>query len=297
MDASPIMVTSTDTPAVNRLNRLNQLIVESLAMEAEEAKDAGALGFMARAMTMATMPHRKIADHSFIRSNGDFTLTVTSLAGRGLPYGSKPRLLLAWLVTEAVKTKSQELVLGRSLSDFMRKIGLSATGGKTGSISPLREQMVRLFSCAISATYSTEDRDRGKIIPIAEEYELWWQPKTIDHKRLWESTLVLNSSFYQEITKRPVPVDLRALRVLQQAPLALDIYIWMTYRLSYLKSKTVIPWQSLQLQFGSSYKVPRQFKAAFRDHLRTVLVVYPEAKVRPTEIGLEMRRSQPHIAR
>lgn len=147
------------------------------------------------------MPHRKIADHSFIRSNGDFTLTVTSLAGWGLPYESKPRLLLAWLVTETVKTKSQELVLGRSLSDFMRKIGLSATGGKTGSIAPLREQMARLFSGAISATDSTENRGRGKIIPIAEEYDLWWQPKTTDHKRLAFSCRNRNDAQHDMVDK------------------------------------------------------------------------------------------------
>ncbi|MEB2399389.1 MAG: hypothetical protein OZ927_07610 [Alcaligenaceae bacterium] len=63
MAASPLVVEPTDTPAANRLN---QLIVESLAIQAEEAKEAGALGFMARVMTMATMLHRKTEDHSSI---------------------------------------------------------------------------------------------------------------------------------------------------------------------------------------------------------------------------------------
>ena len=36
---------------------------------------------------------------------------------------------MAWLSTEAVKTQSRELVLGKSLSDFMRELGIYAGGG------------------------------------------------------------------------------------------------------------------------------------------------------------------------
>ena len=46
-----------------------------------------------------------------------------------LPYGNLPRLLMAWVSTEAVRTRSRELVLGRSLSEFMRKVGIFDEGG------------------------------------------------------------------------------------------------------------------------------------------------------------------------
>ena len=35
-----------------------------------------------------------------------------------LPFGNYPRLLLAWTSTEAVRTQSRELLLGRSLAEF-----------------------------------------------------------------------------------------------------------------------------------------------------------------------------------
>ena len=38
--------------------------------------------------------------------------------GNKLPYGNLPRLLLAWVSTEAVRTQSRVLVLGKSLSEF-----------------------------------------------------------------------------------------------------------------------------------------------------------------------------------
>ena len=49
-----------------------------------------------------------------------------------LPFGNLPRLLLAWVTTEAVRTQSRVLVLGDSLSDFMRALGVYSNSGTTG---------------------------------------------------------------------------------------------------------------------------------------------------------------------
>ena len=70
-----------------------RLIEEALVLEAEEAQAAGALGFMARALVQATMPHSKPTDHFFKRTNGALTLTIMAPPDVGLPYGSV--LLLA----------------------------------------------------------------------------------------------------------------------------------------------------------------------------------------------------------
>ncbi len=40
----------------------------------------------------------------------------------GLPYGMVPRLLIAWVTTEAVRIRERELVLGESLSGFMSEL-------------------------------------------------------------------------------------------------------------------------------------------------------------------------------
>lgn len=63
----------------------------------------------------------------------------------GLPYGTKPRLVMAFIATEAVRTRSQEIVLGNSLSQFMQRLDLTPTGGRWGTIPMLKEQMKRLF--------------------------------------------------------------------------------------------------------------------------------------------------------
>ena len=51
----------------------DKLVREALMIEAEEALQAGAVGFIARALTQATMPHKATSDNEFTRQNGHFT--------------------------------------------------------------------------------------------------------------------------------------------------------------------------------------------------------------------------------
>ena len=58
------------------------------------------------------------------------------------------------LGAEAVRTQSRELVLGKSLSEFMRTLGINSTsGGKRGEQTRLRNQMRRLFGCNVTLIY------------------------------------------------------------------------------------------------------------------------------------------------
>src|SRR5271157_3167291 len=119
---------------------LNQIITETLAIEAEDAKKAGALGYMARALVQATLPHKATHDNEFTRENGLFSLTILAPRKFGLPYGSIPRLLLSWMTTEAVYTRSPVLELGPTLSAFMAELGLARQGGKRGDITRFKKQ-------------------------------------------------------------------------------------------------------------------------------------------------------------
>ena len=277
---------------------VSKLIAESLAIEAQEAKEAGSLGYMARVLVQATMPHKKFNGDVFERRNGAFSMAIIAHPGMGLPYGTYPRLLLTWLTTEAVKTKTSELVLGPTLSGFMSQLGLLPTGGRWGTISRLRDQMRRLFSSTISCAMVAATEDMGMRMGVALKYRLWWDPKSPDQAALWLSTVTLSQDFFREIVDRPVPIDMRALLGLKRSPMALDIYCWLTYRLSYLK-KTEIPWPALQTQFGAGYPETPQgqwnFKYNFLKHLRSVLVVYPEAKVADSSHGLLLKPSKPHV--
>ena len=81
------------------LRQVNQLI------EAGEAEPD--LGFMARLMALCSLPRTNPRQRTqYIRQNGPYTLVMQAggVPAR-LPYGNIPRLLLAWVCTEAVRTR------------------------------------------------------------------------------------------------------------------------------------------------------------------------------------------------
>jgi len=283
------------------LKPVQEIIAQALASEAEGAQKAGALGYMARAMVQATMPHKKITEAVHERTNGAYRFTMLASPKVGLPYGSLPRLLLVWIATEAIRTRDRELMLGDSMNQFMTQLGMTtATGGKSGSITRLKNQTTRLFSCTIQCSYTSEVEGHLALqnMLIADAANLWWHPKSGDQKSLFGSTVRLSETFYNEIINHPVPIDTRVLQALKRSPLALDIYAWLTYRMSYLAKPTSIPWESLQAQFGSGIATDaqgrRNFKKRFLGQLKRVRLFYP-AKASEGVNGLLLKPSRPHI--
>ena len=254
---------------------------------------------MARILVQATLPHSRPKSHEFERVNGRFTLYMNAPPSVGLPYGSYPRLALAWLSTEAVRTRSRESELGPTFSSFMYKLGLTPITGKRGTTSRLRDRLHRLFSTTIRCSYSDEEEDHaaGVGYSIAHRHQLWWSPRDPDQQPLWSSVVVLSAEFYDELVAHAVPIDLRALRALKSSPLALDIYSWLTYRMSYLRKPCLIPWEPLQTQFGSDYGRPRDFKRKFLAHLVDVLHVYPAVRLANRATGLLLQPSPTHLPR
>lgn len=276
---------------------VDSLINQALAIEDESAQDAGSLGFMARAMVQATLPHRKVEGNEFTRVNGNYSLSIMAPSRIGLPYGTIPRLLLAWVSTEAVKTKERELELGDSLSAFMRELDMVPTGGRWGSITRLKDQTRRLFASSITAIYEKGPAFAVVNQAVADSATFWWDAKSPEQAGLWKSAVILSEKFYNEVIDRPVPIDMRAIKALKKSPMALDIYTWLTYRMSYLKKPTVIPWSAVAAMFGSDYAELRNFKTAFMAELKKVVLIYPNAHVEPTESGLLIRPSLTHISK
>ncbi|MFX1722330.1 replication protein RepA [Paraburkholderia sp. A1RO-5L] len=299
--------------------RITEIINESLAVEYEDAKSAGMLGYMARALVQATLPHSDPKTHYFERTNGLVTLSIVGRPKIGLPYGSIPRVLTAWICTEAVRTKDKDLMLGRSQAEFMSKLQMQNDGRY---IASLKNQAHRLFSSLISLTGEQGDDLGLENVVIAKRAFLFWNPRKPDEPNLWESTLTLTQDFYDEVTRSPVPIDLRVLHALRQSPLAMDIYTWLTYRVFLLRVRgrpeVIIPWQALKAQFGSAYgkeiegdnlteqerkkvegQALRNFKMKFLKRLKEVLLFYPEAKdaISDDPSGLRIQATRLHIKR
>ena len=270
---------------------------EQIAARPDEAE----LAFQARSMMQCTLPHRDPGKVPFwIRKNGDLSLIlqpgVDPEAGElmGLPFGELPRLLLIWIVTEAVKTKSRHIKLNEekgtsTLSGFLREIGADpGTGrGKRGDAKRVKEQMLRLFSCRISFKKSEGTAERGHVstlnMEVASKSHLWWDFKHPEQGGLFGSEIELGEYFFKAITTNPIPIDLRAIialkKNLHQSSFALDVYMWVTWRVHVMRGKKQvsvrIPLQSLKEQFGGEYTRLRDFKAAFDEALNNVWQVFP----------------------
>ena len=198
-------------------DQVNQLVVAS-----EADPD---LGFMARMMALCSLPRANPGNrHQYKHVNGPFTLYI--FAGRDkLPFGNLPRLLLAWVCTEAVRTQRRELVLGKSLSDFMQTLDIYAGGGNAHT--KLRNQMKRLFGCTVSLVYEDEHGEQFISSLIAERGEFWRNPRRPDEPVLWESKIELGEKFFNEIIRHPVPLDMNTLTALKRCSLGLDLYMWL----------------------------------------------------------------------
>lgn len=278
---------------------LKKLFSDAAIIDATSVYDAREIGYMARILIQATLPHSNPHTPYFERRNGGLTLSLSTNPSIGLPYGVYPRLLLSWIVTEAVRTKEPELILGSSLSQFMEKLNLLSTGGRWGTISRLKDQMHRLFSSSISFDYTKKDSfSSGGVVSVARKYFLMWDTKNPAQTTLLNSTVILNTDFFNQIIDRPVPIDMRALSALKSSCVALDLYCWLTYRMSYLNKEMLIPWNTLQDQFGSNYTDTKQGRYQFKEklilQLKKVLTIY-DAKVTLHDNGLIIKPGATHV--
>ena len=227
-------------------DQVNQLVGASEA-EAD-------LGFMARMLVLCSLPRTNPGNRlQYKRVNGPYSLIMTAVGQTNLPFGNLPRLLLAWLCTEAVRTQNRTLILGKSLSDFMRTLGMKPVGGVR---TRLRNQMRRLFSAHVSLVY--EDK-RDMVIAgsqVADRAELWWNERKPDERVLWDSKIYLGEAFFNEIIRHPVPLDLNTLTALKRCSLGLDLYLWTAYRTFALKHPQRFSWQQVYRQFGRNRPRP-----------------------------------------
>ena len=269
------------------------------------ARDADAdVGFMARLLALCSLPRTNPGNRKeFIRRNGPYTLVMTAGGLNKLPYGNLPRLLLAWVTTEAVRTQRRELVLGRSLADFMRSLGVyHDSAGRGGVQTRLRNQMDRLFGCMVALIYEDERQKSRVQAVLADRTELWWDAKRPDESSLWESTIYLSESFFHEIIAHPVPLDMNTLRSLKRSPLGLDLYLWLTYRTFGLKAPVRLSWPQIYRQFGvnptaaSDKRTVQNLRAKVLRELVKIKSAWPELTYRTVRGGLVVSPSPPRVA-
>lgn len=270
---------------------------------------------------LTSLPHRRLPDdRPWVRSNGDMSLLIEP--GRrprvksprsaddyillGVPYGAKARLILLYLQTMALRNNSPIVELGRSMNDWLDRMGIS-TGGST--YKEVRNQAERLSRCKLTFDYAgsirgtkTKGHTNDTIVRHAIDLR-----RDDGQGMLWDERVQLSETFFRLLKEHPVPVWEPAIKAIAGKSMAIDIYIWLAYRLHVLEKPTPVSWPAIYDQFGSGrvkgededvYRSRlRAFKPEFRTALRYALAAYEEARVTEADnrAGLVLNPSPPPV--
>jgi hypothetical protein len=278
--------------------------VDRRAVEAAAAymadEDSG-IGCIYSGLCQAALPHKRLPPTKAWQVKSDHITLVVEPGNRpsagddpepvGVPYGSRARLIMLYLQSEAIRTKSREVTLGRSMREWLTKMDVPI-GDK--SMAMIRDQAERISRCRLSFNIRSSKRmdfihqsivDGAMFLDHADEAQ----------GSLFIETVRLSESFFTELQRHPVPLEDAAIRAISNNSMALDLYAWLAYRLHILNTPTPVSWSALKNQFGGGFDLIANFRRNFADNLRLALAVYRDAKVDVTERGITLLPSKPPI--
>lgn len=262
----------------------------------DEAQDAKALGYIPKVLCQLVLPPSKFVGLEYKKDSGEHHLRLHTPEVFGIPYGVYPRAIMIHFASQVVKRKlqgedSRLIPLGRSLHTFMRDVTGTKTysGGNFGNIRPFRRHLVSLLASRFFYWFGPEKMDTGlssfQSMEIATSGSILWPSHGEQSEALFDSNIMLGEAFWKSLhsEKGAVPIDTRAIRALWPNCLAIDTYVWMTYRANSLlrlrKNQMSISWLSLWQQFGEQFTHLRNFRDRFSTTLKRVLTVYPGASI------------------
>src|SRR3954447_24325422 len=206
------------------------------------ADDTQKLGITYSGFCLTGFPHKRLADTETWEKKGH-NVTLLVEPGRlktgpgpatlfGIPYGARARMILIYLQTQAIRTGSPKVHLGRSMRDWMGRMGI-AVGGETARA--LRNQAHRIAACSIKFFWTSTDIqgrasdgfERGSIIRSG----LFFRGEEAEQEGPFDDAVIIDDVFFQALRKHPVPLLESSIRQLKDKSMSLDIYIWLAYRL------------------------------------------------------------------
>lgn len=258
--------------------------------------------FMHSILCQIGLPRAKVVGDRFERKSGPAALEVragsiwngSEMVPQFIPYGTIPRLLLAYVSTFAVRNRTPEIPFGESANEALRLLGITKSGHR---FAMFRSQVSALSACSMTIGFNAGDMAYTFNGSPVEQFEAWL-PGQEGQRAMWPSRLVLGNRFYETLIKHAVPSDLRALSALGNSALAMDIYLFLVARLHRISRPTKIYWHQLQGQFGQEYggaNAATDFKRAFKKALGQAASVYRDANVEVVHGGIELRPSRPAV--
>ncbi len=278
-------------------NDATRVTTQTGEMSAEEPE------FLHAVLCQVGLPRSATKERVFTRSNGSASMMIE--AGRWndgtrweempLPYGTRPRLVLFHVCSEAVRTGSPEVEVENSVRGFLRRLRISE-GGE--SMAAFKKQMRALAACRMQLAYTTGKRVINVKCDPIEQFDAWLQDED-GQGTMWPGVIRLSDKFFDTLQDYAVPLDPRAVASLQNSALALDTYTWLAHRLWRINkpSGQIIHWKSLRDQFGQEYRSDKDFKREFLGAVKKAMGVYPDARIEQIRGGVKLLPSAPPVKR
>jgi hypothetical protein len=270
-----------------------------------EIEGGSEIGYSYSAWCLAGLPHRErpAGEDWLIKTDYAQLLVQPGVRVRdndereplAVPSGTLARLLLIDWQTEAYESGSREIRLGKNPNVLLARMGMSRGGPVSRKLA---DQIERLATCNISFKFGTDQRAVVVNERLVEAYSYVGEidPRTKRNTRMIE-TIILSEAFYRELRRHPVLVDRAAIKDIQNSPRAIDLYLWLAFRLHALKDEVSVSWSALWRQFGREFKTLKSFRAELQEPLALALASYRKAKVRIDDRGLLLAPSPPPIQR
>jgi hypothetical protein len=278
---------------------IDRRVVEAAAgyLGSEESE----IGFLYSGWAQSALPHKRLPDDASWQIHTDHISLVVqpglrpSLTGDavsvGVPYGSRARLICLYLQSEALKTNSREVELGKTLHAWLRRLDISI-GGK--SMAAVRDQAERISRCRM--TFQIKQGERTGLFNQNILDTAMFVDDEKAQGKLFIETAKLSEMFFEQLKKHPVPIKESAVKQIANNSMAIDVYCWLAYRLHSLSGPKSVTWKALHAQFGRGLKSIDQFRWYFKQPLELALAVYPDAQVEIDARGLLLKPSRPPVA-
>ena len=278
-----------------------RLVTETGELQSEVLPD---VGYAHAAMMQCFLPQRPIEAARHFVSHGRASLVVESgilinptnpdeWTECQIPAGPKPRLILPYVVGEAIRNASPEIDLGRSLRRFMERLGTPVSGSNGKALTA---QVMNLAAATIIIGQWKDDRARMIKSPVADEVSFWIE-RDPAQLTLWTPTMTLSDRFYRAVQEHRVPVNMEHLVKLSRSPRRMDLYSWLSYRTPRVRPRGRVPvnLHALWTIFGPDISEFRNFKLRLVRDLLAIAHVYPDFNAEIDGDILWLRRSRPPV--
>ncbi len=272
-------------------NVQKRLLDAAEVIDRTSARKAGKVAFFPTSLVYTTLPYRNPKVIVYHRKNNGYELLITGNPDFGVPFGPHPRLFICWLVTEIVRTKEKKFTLGNSYAEFLKSVQLPADSKTRKAV---KNQLMRMQYANIKVGRTDKHSSRVQSYDFFDSSEFWWNKVDAHQMTIEKSFVEVSDNFYQ-IALKAMPIDLRAIKALRQSPKALDVYMWLTLRLSHLQNPLDLTWKQLKEQFGEEGEELDDFRTHFKLVLKKVNLIYHQAKFVISAKNIKLISSPAHV--